>query len=629
MLVQAEKLGKVFQGRPLFSGVNVTVEQKDKIGIVGANGAGKTTLLSLLADELIPDEGRVNRRRGVRIGYLHQADALTAHGTLLEELYRAFDDLTTIEARMQKLTEEMAASPEDTELAEEYASLSTRFEQSGGYEMEVQIARVRQGMGFAHLPDDFPATSLSGGEKTRLAMAKLLLSAPDLLILDEPTNHLDLQTISWLEDYLRELNSAILLVSHDRYFLDRCVGQIWEISEGKVTTFRGNYTKYAAQKELNTLTTERAYQKQQKEIAKMEDYIARNLVRASTTKSAQSRRTALEKMERIERPHETILTPRLSFTYPAEPVKAVLEVDGLVLRAGDKLLCPELSLSVERGEKLGIIGGNGTGKSTLLKILQGILPRTGGRVRWGAGVKVGYYDQEGANLSMHETVLEEFWRRHPSMTEFEVRSRLGAVCLSGESVEKRVSALSGGERARLCFAILMEEHPNVLLMDEPTNHLDLHTKEILGQALAAYTGTLILVSHDRYILNQVAERIGLLADAQFRLFEGNYDDYFAAITAEQAVSVTTPIAVQPVREKTGGAKSKEQKRAEAERRNRLHTLEQEIDRCEQELTRLRALLEDPAVTGDYLRLQEVTQELEETQRAHDTALEEWTILSEE
>ncbi len=628
MLVQAEKLGKVYGGKPLFSGVNVTVERGDKIGLVGINGAGKTTLLSLLADELVPDEGRVNRRRGVRIGYLHQTDALTVHGTLLEELTSAFDDLKTIEARIRLLAEQMAVSPDDADLAEEYASLSTRFEQSGGYDIEVQIARVRQGMGFARFPDDFPATALSGGEKTRLAMAKLLLSSPDLLVLDEPTNHLDLPTVSWLEDYLREWTGAILLVSHDRYFLDRCVGRIWELSEGRLHSYKGNYTKYAAQKELNTLTAERAYQKQQKEIAKMEDYIARNLVRASTTKSAQSRRTALEKMERVERPHETVLSPRLSFSYSVEPVKAVLEVEGLRVQAGEKLLCPELSLSVTRGEKIGLIGGNGAGKSTFLKLLQGLLPRTAGRVRWGSGVKVGYYDQEGANLSPHNTVLEEFWSRHKTMTEFQVRSKLGAVCLSGESMEKRVAALSGGERARLCFAILMEEQPNVLLMDEPTNHLDLHTKEILGRALTDYTGTLLLVSHDRYILNQVAEKIGVLEQGAFRLYEGNYDDYFAAVTAQRTEKSAAPPPARQSPEKTGGGKSKEQKRAEADRRNRLHALEQEIDRWEEKLTSLRAALENPEVTGDYLKLQQITQELEEAQSAHDRALEEWADLSE-
>ncbi len=621
MLLRAENVEKIYQGEPIFSKVCVSVEPKEKIGIVGANGTGKTTLLSILSGEISADSGTVATRRGLRLGCLKQTDALSPNNTLMEELLAAFDDLHEIEARMNALTKEMEQDADNPDLAEEYAALSTRFEQSGGYDIEVKIAQVRQGMGFAHLPDDFPVSSLSGGEKTRLAMAKLLLTEPELLILDEPTNHLDLQTLGWLEGYLQNLSSAMLLVSHDRYFLDRCVNRIWEISNRRVLTYRGNYTNYLSQKDLNTRTQEKAYQKQQKEIADMEDFIARNLVRASTTKAAQSRRTALEKMEKIERPHETVSDPHIHFTYLQEPVRAVLSVEHLNLIAGEKPLASDLSFDVERGEKLGIIGGNGAGKSTLLKVLQGIMPRTGGKVRWGSGVKIGYYDQEGAQLHPHATVLEEFWQRHRGMTELQVRSKLGAVSLSGEAVYKQVSELSGGERARLGFALLMEERPNVLLLDEPTNHIDLHTKEILGKALAEYTGTLLLVSHDRYILNQVATRIAAFSNGKVTFYEGNYDDYAAK---QVAVEAEKPAPPKPVKEKTGGGKTKEQKREEANRRNRFAALERRIAECETEMEQCRTQMQEPEIAADYVKLSELSAKLAQLDIEYNAALEEWS-----
>lgn len=516
MLLNVEHLYKYFNGQALLKDINFTVEDREAVGLIGINGCGKSTLLNIITgsegyDKTTEGLGSVNIAGKASIGFLRQNSGLNSELTIGEEMKNAFAPLLETLDKMKVLEKKMADGGDIDSISHEYAELSSYFEARDGYRIDVKIKQVLNGMGFGSTPTDRVISTLSGGEKTRLALAKLLLEEPNLLILDEPTNHLDFETLMWLEDYLKGYKGAIIIVSHDRYFLNKVCTRICEIEQGRLTSYRGDYSSYLVQKKMNSERQLKEYEAQQKEIAKLEDYVAKNLVRASTSKMAKSRQHMLDRIERIDKPLMYTKPPKIKLEYDIEPTKDIVRVVDCPLVVGEgadkKELIKSLTMNVRRGEHVAIIGANGIGKTSILKLIQGIIPHEGGNISWGGNVKISYFEQEHAILDPHKTVLEEIMDRYPRLSEQQARSVLGAVLLTGENVFKPISVLSGGERAKLCFAIMALNRGNVLVLDEPTNHLDLNTKEVLEDALAEFGGTIILVSHDRYLLNKVASRI--------------------------------------------------------------------------------------------------------------------------
>lgn len=632
MLVVAEKLAKIYSGEVLFSGVSFTIEEKDRIGLVGSNGAGKSTLLNLITGRENPDEGSISLKNGLRYGFLQQNAGLTGGNTIEEEMRGVFHPLLTMKEELDSLAKQMEQTPEDTALSARYAQLLTAFEAGEGYLIDVKIATVLGGMGFGDKRRDTVIDTLSGGERTRLAVCKLLLEEPELLLLDEPTNHLDFKTLGWLEDYLSGYKGAVLIVSHDRYFLDRCVGKIFDMELGGMQVYKGNYSKYAVLKEELFERRRKEYEAQQKQIASMREYAEKNITRASTSGMAKSRLKALDRMEVLDRPEMDRRTAGIRFEYRTEPVKEVLSMEGLELAVGEgrrrRVLLPLVDLTVLRGEKIGIIGENGTGKSTLLKTILGQLSYEKGKVRVGGGVKFGYFDQHGEQLNPRSTALEEVWRRFPRMSETEVRTALGRMLLTGDDVFKQVGVLSGGERAKLSFAILSLQQPNVMLLDEPTNHLDLRSKEVLEKALCAFSGTLLMVTHDRYLLNRVPNAVLELSGGTARLYKGNYDRYLAQRSAQPAMRPTE----KGPREKApsgGNYRTKEERRRQVQLRQQLSELERQTAQEEQEAAQLEQELLSPDVYSDYTLLSEKTAELEFHRAQAEELFARWVQLSEQ
>ncbi len=632
MLLRAVNVNKVYNGTPLLRDINLSIEPNDSIGLVGANGCGKSTLLRLLLGEILPDhlqegDGQIIRGNAVSVGYLAQSAALDSEKTVWEEMHSVFQKLLDAQERVHQLETRLH---EDPAAAEEYDRLMSWFEVNGGYEIDVNIRYVLSGMHFT--PEDYHRTvsGFSGGEKTRLAIAKLLLGAPDLLILDEPTNHLDFDTIQWLEDYLRGSRCAKLIVSHDRYFLDRLCSSVCEIENGRLTRYKGNYTAYTVQKAAAVERQEKEYALQQKEIAKLEDYVARNMARASTSKSAKSRQKQLDKMERIEKPVTHRKRASLSFTYETEPPLDVLEVQDADISVGEgaarKTLLREIAFAVRRGEKIGIIGPNGIGKSTLLKEILGILPHEG-RMRFNKNVRLAYFDQESANLDPDNQVMDELHERFPAMLDVEIRNILGQVRITGEDVFKPISALSGGERARVCFALLMLEHANVMLLDEPTNHLDLPMKEILEEALDNYTGTLLFVSHDRYFLKKLATRLLELTPEGIRQYPFGFEQYQEERAKEAAAAAEMQRSV-PRKAAPAAHRSKAQRSADAARRSRMRELENEIEALETQIAELETQLTQPDICSDYQKMQEICNSLQAARDRSEACFAELVELEE-
>lgn len=612
MLASLININKFYNGNQLLNNVSLTIDESDKIGLVGNNGCGKTTLLKILTGSVDPDrftekDGIVSIASKTTIGYLQQMNGLDSEKTVIEEMRSVFRPVLDAIDRLREIELEIELG--DNSSADEYQRLSSWIEANDGYNTDVKIRMILNGMGFSGNDLERTCSGFSGGEKTRLCISKLLLEEPNLLILDEPTNHLDFKTIMWLEDYLRSYRGAVLIVSHDRYFLDRLCSSICEIERGVLTRYRGNYSAFVRQRNENDARREKEYEMQQKQIAQLEDYVARNLVRASTTKMAQSRRKQLEKIERIEKPFHDTKSAKIRFTYAVEPPIDVLKVKGADISVGEgnsrKTLVEELSFDVRRGEKIGIIGDNGIGKSTLLRIIQEQLPHKG-LVRWNSNVKISYFEQESANLNRELTVMEELHSRYPSMTELEVRGLLAQVRLVGENVFKETGVISGGERAKLCFAIMMQEHGNVLILDEPTNHLDLSSKEAIEEALAEYTGTVIFVSHDRYLLSKIADRLIELTDGECRLHNYNFDKYLDVLREEQAeqkrIADAEKFAKAAEASKEKSAKvyrSKQQRSADAARKNEMKALEKEIDDLQEKIDLLTEEISREEVYNDY------------------------------
>ncbi len=634
MQIALENIGKSFGSDLIFRGVNARVEDQDRIGLVGINGAGKTTLLNIITGGLEPDEGTVTRGSSLSIGYQRQNAGLQKGNTILEEMRSVFADVYAMEEELQALREEMSKNPKAPGLEDRYKEVEDAFLARDGYQVQVKINTVLTGMGFAEHGFGKSIDKLSGGEQTRLAIAKLLLEQPSLLILDEPTNHLDFKTLGWLEDYLSAYKGALLVVSHDRYFLDRLCGKIWEMEYGELTVFPGNYTRYIQLRDERNIRQQKLYEAQQAEIAKLQEYVDKNLVRASTTKMAQSRRRMIERLEAepAEKPKARMKPPIIHLNeYAAEPVKDVLLAESLDVAVGEgekrRTLLSGVDLAVARGDKIAVIGGNGTGKSTLLKCLLGKLPANpGARITWGRGVRSSYYDQGSDHLDSSLTVLDTLWEYYPRSYETPLRNMLGAMGLKGEDVFKRVSQLSGGEKARLKLAVICLAKSNVLILDEPTNHLDLATKEVLEAALQEFTGTLIMVSHDRYLLDRVPTQIWELEGGQLRQYKGRYTDYLRTVSGKPEPKTEEKPEKKP--EQSGYSKGKEQRRADAQRRREYAETEKLVAQLEAEVWSLEQQIASPEAAADYLLLQDLCAQVEEKRDALSRAEDRWLELSE-
>ncbi len=634
MQISLENIAKSFGSDLIFSGVSARIEDRDRIGLVGINGAGKTTLLNIITGGLEPDSGTVTRGSGLSIGYQRQNAGLQKGNTILEEMRSVFADVYALEEQLQKTAEEMSSDPKSAALADRYKELEDAFLARDGYQTQVKIDTVLTGMGFAAHGYEKSIDKLSGGEQTRLAIAKLLLEQPSLLILDEPTNHLDFKTLGWLEEYLASYKGALLVVSHDRYFLDRLCGKIWEMEYGELTVFPGNYTRYIQLRDERNIRQQKLYEAQQAEIAKLQEYVDKNLVRASTTKMAQSRRRMIERLEAepAEKPKARMKPPIIHLNeYAAEPVKDVLLAESLDVAVGEgekrRTLLSGVDLAVARGDKIAVIGGNGTGKSTLLKCLLGKLPANpGARITWGRGVRSSYYDQGSDHLDSSLTVLDTLWEYYPRSYETPLRNMLGAMGLKGEDVFKRVSQLSGGEKARLKLAVICLAKSNVLILDEPTNHLDLATKEVLEAALQEFTGTLIMVSHDRYLLDRVPTRIWELEGGQLRQYKGRYTDYLRTVSGKLEPKTEEKPEKKP--EQSGYSKGKEQRRADAQRRREYAETEKLVAQLEAEVWSLEQQIASPEAAADYLLLQDLCAQVEEKRDALSRAEDRWLELSE-
>jgi ATP-binding cassette subfamily F protein 3 len=645
MLLNVEHLYKYFNGQALLKDINFTVEDREAVGLIGINGCGKSTLLNIITgsegyDKTPEGLGSVNIAGKASIGFLRQNSGLNSELTIGEEMKNAFAPLLETLDKMKVLEKKMADGGDIDSISHEYAELSSYFEARDGYRIDIKIKQVLNGMGFGSTPTDRVISTLSGGEKTRLALAKLLLEEPNLLILDEPTNHLDFETLMWLEDYLKGYKGAIIIVSHDRYFLNKVCTRICEIEQGRLTSYRGDYSSYLVQKKMNSERQLKEYEAQQKEIAKLEDYVAKNLVRASTSKMAKSRQHMLDRIERIDKPLMYTKPPKIKLEYDIEPTKDIVRVVDCPLVVGEgadkKELIKSLTMNVRRGEHVAIIGANGIGKTSILKLIQGIIPHEGGNISWGGNVKISYFEQEHAILDPHKTMLEEIMDRYPRLSEQQARSVLGAVLLTGENVFKPISVLSGGERAKLCFAIMALNRGNVLVLDEPTNHLDLSTKEVLEDALAEFGGTIILVSHDRYLLNKVASRIIEIKHDEVNSYEGNFDAYSEAVNAARQLKMQSEAEIKRAEEekaykenKARQYRSKEQRAADAQKRNRIRELEKEIEDTEVLIFELENAISDPEIASDYSKMSEKCKELEEAKTALDQKMDEWAELSDQ
>lgn len=644
MLVNLININKFYNGKQILKNINLCIDERDRIGLIGINGCGKTTLLRILTGKELPDrstekDGIISMSSKVSIGYLEQMSGLDRESTVIEEMKGVFRHLDAVLDRMKQLELQMKNDEFISEdVSEEYSKLAAYYEANDGYTSEVKIKTVLNGMGFSESDYNREISGFSGGEKTRLAIAKLLLEEPNLLILDEPTNHLDFKTILWLEDYLKDYRGALLIVSHDRYFLDRIVTSVCEIELGMLTRYKGNYTAFTRQKKESVTRKMKEYEAQQKEIAKLEDFIAKNKVRASTANSAKSREKVLERMELIDKPVFAANNAKIRFEYAVTPPFDILNVKDVDITVGNgsgkKTLAEHISFEVKRGEKLGIIGDNGIGKSTFLKIIQGMLPHSG-KIRWASNVRISYFEQESANLDPYNTVIDELHKRYPILTDLDIRSLLGKVGITGENVFKETGIISGGERAKVCFALMMLEKGNVLILDEPSNHLDLDAKEAIEQALDEFDGTVIFVSHDRYLLNKIAGKILEIKSGGAELFNGGFD-YYLDISNKRRLAQQNILDQEKARKAEELSaekniktyKSKEQRNIEAKKRNRIKELEESIEKIQDELNLLQTEITLPEIYSDFELMHSKCSLIDELKKKADDMFDEIVELSE-
>lgn len=640
IVLQVNQLTKSFLADEILSGVKLEVQHRDRVALVGRNGTGKSTLLKIIAGQMSYDSGDIIIPKDIQIGYLEQHAGLNSTLTIWNEMMTIFESLLAQEQLLRSLEQQMA-DPTVYEnptmyakVMSEYDQLQHTFKDAGGYQYESDIRSVLHGMQFYSEDYDKPISSLSGGQRTRLALAKLLLSKPDLLILDEPTNHLDIETLSWLESYLKGYEGAILIVSHDRYFLDQVVSIVYEVSRHRVTKYPGNYSAYLDEKAKNYERDVKLYERQQDEKAKLEDFIQKNIARASTTKMAQSRRKMLERTEWMESPDGDEKSASFGFTIERQSGNDVLSVDELTIGYNDRTISRGLNLRTFREDRIALVGPNGVGKSTLLKTIVKDLSPLAGSIRYGTNVQIGYYDQEQAKLSSNKSVLKELWDEWPLMNEKDIRTVLGRFLFSGEDVDKAVSSLSGGEKARLALAKLMMQKANFLILDEPTNHLDLDSKEVLENALIDYPGTLLFVSHDRYFINRIATKVVELSGTGSFEYLGDYDYYVEKkqelLELAQMKAASQPQVQQDLPDKTSTSKiDKEAKKRERQIRRTIEDLESKMQETSAIVARLEEALCDSAIFTDHEKISMLQAELATAKEQHELLELEWLELNEE
>ena len=632
IILQANKIERSFAGEVLFDNISLQVDERDRIALVGKNGAGKSTLLKILVGEEEPTSGGINKKRDLSLSYLAQDSRFESSNTIYDEMLHVFDDLRKTEKSLRQMELEMGekTGAELDKLMQDYDRLSEEFRQAGGFTYEADIRAILNGFKFDESMWQMKIEELSGGQNTRLALAKMLLEKPNLLVLDEPTNHLDIETIAWLENYLVNYSGALLIVSHDRYFLDKVVTITLDLTKHSLDRYVGNYSSFVEQKEQKLLTEAKNYEKQQKEIAALEDFVNRNLVRASTTKRAQSRRKQLEKMERLDKPEAGTKSAHMTFHSDKASGNVVLTVEEAAVGYDDQILSEPINLDIRKMNAVAIVGPNGIGKSTLIKSIVGQIPFIKGEARFGANVEVGYYDQTQSKLTPHNSVLDELWNDFKLTPEVEIRNRLGAFLFSGDDVKKTVGMLSGGERARLLLAKLSMENNNFLILDEPTNHLDIDSKEVLENALIDFDGTLLFVSHDRYFINRVATQVLELSEEGSNLYLGDYDYYLEKKAELEALAAAQAEAV-PVfsKEEVTGNDYHLQKQNQKELRKitrRIEQLEAEMEELDQKIQDITETMHSTNDAADLVQLQSDLDQLTVQQEA---VMEEWAELSEQ
>ena len=629
IIAQGHDLEKQFGANTLFKNVNFSIDANARIGLIGPNGVGKTTLLKIMTGEEEATHGEFTINKNIAVGYIAQENALGESKTIWEEMLSVFAPLINMSQKIADLQKKMAASPQNAELLKQYDQLQFDFEQQGGYTYQADIKSILNGFNFPEATWHKKIGSLSGGEKTRLAFVKLLLRKPPLLLLDEPTNYLDLDTLDWLENYLKSYTGAILVVSHDQYFLDNLATQIFELQFGKLTVFKGNYSAYVAERQLRNRQQEEAYEKQQEKIKKDEEFIQKNIVRAKTTKRAQSRRKQLEKMDRITPPkHKNKV--RINFTSERPSGKEVLILRNLTIGYPGKTMVHDISLQINKGDRVAVIGQNGIGKSTLLKTIMKKLNPQNGAIKYGAALDVGYYDQELQLLDPTKTVIDTVWDRHKTMPEKDVRSILASFLFTAKDIDKTVGQLSGGQKARLTLTVLSLEHNNFLLMDEPTNHLDLEAKEVLEKALQDFDGTLLFVSHDRYFINQLANKIVEIKNGNAQVYEGDYNYYLNEKTKQNAVSASTSAnedttVIDPEKNKNK-LSYQEQKLRDSQKRKlqrAVENSENKIEELEKEQKDIQNQMADPEIATNFDKLGPLQEQLTEAQKQLAEANDAW------
>ena len=631
IILQANKIERSFAGEVLFDNINLQVDERDRIALVGKNGAGKSTLLKILVGEEEPTTGEINKKKDISLSYLAQDSRFESENTIYDEMLHVFDDLRRTERQLRQMELEMGekTGAELDKLMSDYDRLSENFRQAGGFTYEADIRAILNGFKFDESMWQMKIAELSGGQNTRLALAKMLLEKPNLLVLDEPTNHLDIETIAWLENYLVNYSGALIIVSHDRYFLDKVATITLDLTKHSLDRYVGNYSRFVELKEQKLATEAKNYEKQQKEIAALEDFVNRNLVRASTTKRAQSRRKQLEKMERLDKPEAGKKSANMTFQSEKTSGNVVLTVENAAIGYDGEVLSQPINLDLRKMNAVAIVGPNGIGKSTFIKSIVDQIPFIKGEKRFGANVEIGYYDQTQSKLTPSNTVLDELWNDFKLTPEVEIRNRLGAFLFSGDDVKKSVGMLSGGEKARLLLAKLSMENNNFLILDEPTNHLDIDSKEVLENALIDFDGTLLFVSHDRYFINRVATHVLELSENGSTLYLGDYDYY---------VDKKTEIEVSQIEEDSTSNQAKEASpvndyQAQKESQKEVRKLMRQIESLEAEIEELesqsQAISEQMLETNDAVELMELQAELDKISHRQEEAMLEWEELSEQ
>ena len=631
IILQANKIERSFAGEVLFDNINLQVDERDRIALVGKNGAGKSTLLKILVGEEEPTSGEIYKKKDISLSYLAQDSRFESDNTIYDEMLYVFDDLRRTETQLRQMELEMGEkSGEDLDkLMADYDRLSENFRQAGGFTYEADIRAILNGFKFDESMWQMKIAELSGGQNTRLALAKMLLEKPNLLVLDEPTNHLDIETIAWLENYLVNYSSALIIVSHDRYFLDKVATVTLDLTKHSLDRYVGNYSRFVELKEQKIATEAKNYEKQQKEIAALEDFVNRNLVRASTTKRAQSRRKQLEKMERLDKPEAGKKAANMTFQSEKTSGNVVLIVENAAIGYDGEILSEPINLDLRKMNAVAIVGPNGIGKSTFIKSIVDQIPFIKGEKRFGANVEVGYYDQTQSKLTASNTVLDELWNDFKLTPEVEIRNRLGAFLFSGDDVKKSVGMLSGGEKARLLLAKLSMENNNFLILDEPTNHLDIDSKEVLENALIDFDGTLLFVSHDRYFINRVATHVLELSENGSTLYLGDYDYYVdkkAEVEMTQTEEASTSNQAKEASSVNDYQAQKESQKEARKLMRQIENLEAEIEELE---TQSQAISEQMLETNDAEKLMELQAELDKISHRQEEAMLEWEELSEQ